>query len=370
MGGTVLDVTTTVALLNQTLSYTYPTIVVQGELSNFKVSKGRWVYADIKDDMSKLRLFGTIYQLKTALEDGMLVEVSAEPRLHPQFGFSLNIMSIKPVGEGAIKKSADLLAKKLEAEGLFALERKRLLPEYVQHIGVVGSSESAGYADFIKILGERWQGVEIDVYESQVQGEAAVEQLVAGLQYFSQCERTPEVVVMIRGGGSADDLSVFSTEPVVRAVAQSRVPTLVAIGHEVDTSLAELAADVRASTPSNAAEVLVPDREDQAKRLRLLIETLGDDIDRVLSEKLHNLERVSESLHHVVDRELETRTSVLDARLQQLKQSHPSQALKRGYAIATQNGKLLKSVKQLSSADVLSVQLHDGIVETKVERVQ
>ena len=120
--------------------------------------------------------------------------------------------------------------------------------------------QSAAYADFTKVLAARWGGLSIEVIDVQVQGEPAPRQITAAVDYFNSQAEPPEVLILIRGGGSAEDLAAFSTEQVTRAVAASRVPTLVAIGHEVDVSLAELAADMRASTPSNAAELLVPDR--------------------------------------------------------------------------------------------------------------
>jgi exodeoxyribonuclease VII large subunit len=259
----VFSVSDAIAVINQTFDSVYPTMTVVGELANFNISKNRWVYADLKDDSAKMRLFGTIFQLPGPLEDGMQLEIVGEPRLHPQFGFSLNIRSIRPVGEGSIKKAANLLQEKLEKEGLFSEIRKRPVPYAPIRVGLIASEESAAYFDFIKILNARWQGVEVELYNSVVQGDSAVESLVSAISFFNQESEPVEVLVMIRGGGSADDLSAFSSEQVVRAVASSRIPTAVAIGHEVDISLAELAADLRASTPSNAAELLFPDKKEQ-----------------------------------------------------------------------------------------------------------
>ena len=255
-----LTVSEFVAVLNQTLEFAYPNVTVSGELANFRVSKNRWVYFDLKDEESSVKFFGTIYQLPGPLEDGMMLAVSGMPRLHPLYGFSVNVVSIRPVGEGSIKKAAKLLEAKLAGEGLFDLERKRPLPYPPTHIGLITSAESAAYRDFVKVLGARWGGIKISLIDVQVQGEVSPAQLVAAIEQFNQAAEPPEVLVVTRGGGSAEDLQAFSTEQVTRAVAASRIPTLVAIGHEVDISLAELAADQRASTPSNAAELLVPDR--------------------------------------------------------------------------------------------------------------
>ena len=128
--------------MNQTLEYAYPNVVIVGELANFKVSKNKWIYFDLKDEFASVRFFGTVYVLPGPLEDGMLMEVRGNPRLHPQFGFSVNVQSMRPVGKGSIKKAANLLEAKLRSEGLFDESRKRLLPHPPQTIGLITSKES------------------------------------------------------------------------------------------------------------------------------------------------------------------------------------------------------------------------------------
>ena len=170
--------------------------------------------------------------------------------------------TIKPVGEGSIKKSFELLKKKLTAEGLFDEARKRPLPWLPQHIGVISSVDAAGYRDFIKIISSRMGGLTIDVISTQVQGAAAADQIITAIKQFNEMANPPEVLAILRGGGSRDDLAVFDDEKLVRAVAASRIPTITGVGHEIDTTLIDLVADKRASTPSNAAELLVPDRRE------------------------------------------------------------------------------------------------------------
>src|SRR5581483_12363015 len=145
-----------IAALNQTLEFAYPSVVIEGELSNFRVSKNRWVYFDLKDELASVPLFGTVYSLPGPLEDGLTIRVVGMPRMHPRFGFSVNFQSILPVGEGSLKKAADLLLQKLSAEGLFEPERKRPLPQIPETIGLVTAAGSAAAADFEKILNERW----------------------------------------------------------------------------------------------------------------------------------------------------------------------------------------------------------------------
>ena len=142
-----LPVSDFVAIVNQTLEMAIGSVAVVGELANFRVSKNRWVYFDLKDERSSIRCFGTVYMLPGPLEDGMMLEVRGTPRLHDQFGFSFNVQSIRPVGEGSLRKAAELLMAKLQEEGLFSDERKRSLPYPPQRIGLVTSAESAAYAD-------------------------------------------------------------------------------------------------------------------------------------------------------------------------------------------------------------------------------
>lgn len=260
------NVSDCIAYINQTLEYAYPSVTVVGEISSFKVNQGKFVFFDIKDQSASLSCFMMVYQLRQPLEDGMKVEIVAQPKITAWGKFSLTVRSVRPVGEGSLKRAFELLKKKLETEGLFDPARKRLLPAMPQHIGVISSTQAAGYADFIKIVNDRWGGMQLDVAHVQVQGEGAPLQIVKALTHFNEMTEPPEVIVIIRGGGSADDLAAFNDEPLVRAIAASRVPTLVGIGHEVDVTLAELAADVRAATPSNAAQIVVPDKREIIQR--------------------------------------------------------------------------------------------------------
>jgi len=366
----VLSVSDFVGLLNQTLEYAYPTVSIVGELSNFRISKNKWVYFDLKDDFSSVKFFGTIYQLPGPLEDGLMVQVRGVPRLHNQFGFSVNVQSIQPVGEGSLKKAAALLQAKLTAEGLFDDSRKRPLPYPPQRIGLVASGESAAYHDFIKILGARWGGVDIQLADVQVQGEVAPAQIVSAIEHFNTHADPVDVLVVTRGGGSAEDLAAFSTEQVTRAVAGSRIPTLVAIGHEVDISLAELAADRRASTPSNAAEMLTPDKKHE---LAVLADTQKSLL-RILQQRVQDgkkqLQETAKEMEDAVQQLLARTKEALQNRGDLLHVLSPTAAMKRGYAIIrTQQGTVVRSSRGVKTGDRLDIHLHDGTIETKVEGI-
>lgn len=366
----VFSVSEFVDVFNQTLEFAYPNVVISGEIANFRVSKNRWVYFDLKDDNSTLKFFGTVYQLPGPLEDGLMVKVRGIPRLHNLYGFSVNILNIQPEGEGSIKKAASLLQAKLAKEGLFDESRKRLLPYPPEHIGLITSSQSAAYADFIKILKERWQGLEISLIDVQVQGEAAVSQVSKAIEYFNSEAKPPEVIVIIRGGGSAEDLAAFNTEQVTRAVAVSRVPTMVAIGHEVDISLAELAADKRASTPSNAAQLLVPEKSHVSLELR----DKSRQIDRLLALHIQAERQVykdlSISMHDRLTRTISDAKYSLFSCKKLLSALNPETILNRGYAIVRDSsGQILKDVRKIKPKSVIQVQLAKGKLRASVEGV-
>lgn len=367
----VFSVSDFVAVFNQTLEAVYPSVTIVGELSNFKISKNKWIYFDLKDEYSSVRFFGTTYALPGPLEDGMILEVVGQPRLHSSFGFSVNVRTIRPVGEGSIKKAAQLLEAKLEAEGLFAVERKRPIPYPPKRIALVTSSQSAAYADFIKVLGKRWSGLQIDLYDVQVQGEAAVGQIIEAMQYFNGAPNLPDVIVVTRGGGSADDLAVFNTEQVTRAVAASRAPTLVAIGHETDISLAERAADQRASTPSNAAELLVPDRLSEKQRLSLTEASLSQQVTRVVVQKKEELQHKQRALLVALQGIWQQSSAHLSARKDILQALNPHAVLARGYSITRdKTGRIIRTTKGLTKGQALNIQLHEGGFGVRVDKIQ
>lgn len=359
-----------VALLNQTLEYAYPSVVITGELANLRVSKNRWVYFDLKDEQASVKFFGTVYQLPGPLEDGMLLKVRGQPRLHQLYGFSVNVMTIQSAGEGTIRRAAELLKAKLTAEGLFDDARKRGLPYPPARIGLITSRQSAAYADFIKILNARWQGVKVEFIDVQVQGEAAPNQISEAIEDFNGRAELPEVLVVIRGGGSVEDLAAFSTEQVVRAVAGSRIPTLVAIGHEIDLSLAELAADRRASTPSNAAELLVPDRQ----RVLLELRTVSGEIHHAASRQIRSarasLQIDSGTFETSLSRILKSASETVQNQAGLLEALNPQAVLRRGYAVVRQAGKPIRSTKALSAGAIVDIQVSDGAFTAAIDKVR
>lgn len=356
----VITVSDFIALFNQTLEYAYPGVVIEGELANFRVSKNKWLYFDLKDDNSTLKFFGTVYNLHSPLENGMMLKVSCYPKMHNLYGLSMQVQTIELTGEGSIKRSALLLEQKLRQEGLFEQSKKRLIPYPPKKIGLITSAQSAAYADFIKIINSRWRGIDIDLFDVQVQGELAISQIPDAINYFNDNSDYYDALVVIRGGGSPEDLAAFSSEAVTRAVAGSFVPTLVAIGHEIDISLAELAADRMASTPSNAAELLVPDKQDYIRQIKKTKIDLNKLASSYISDYHKQLTEQHISLKRLATGQVERYTSKLKNYSNLLEAYNPMSVLSRGYAIVRKSNKLVYSSSELSNNDNLDVQFSKG----------
>lgn len=357
----LLTVSDFIALTNQTLEYAYPTVAIEGEVASFKVNQGKFVFFDLKDASGSIGCFMMLFQLRQPIEDGMKVIITGSPKLTQWGKFSVTVRSIQPSGEGALKKSFELLKEKLDKEGLFAPERKRPLPYIPQRVAVITSTDAAGYADFVKILNERWGGLQVEVAHTQVQGASAPDQMIRAIKYLNEQEVLPEVLVLIRGGGSADDLAAYNDEPLVRAIAASRIPTLVGVGHEVDESLADLVADVRAATPSNAAQLLVPDRHDIIRNAYLQVSGLQASVLRAIEQLQRD---VHQQMNNILTL-LQDRVEKVDNRLLQLRaqvtQLNPRLVLKRGYA-------LLRGAQTVGS--VLEIETDKAILKAEVQNVR
>jgi len=346
-----------VALTNQTLEYAYPSVELEGEVASFKVNQGKFIFFDIKDDSASVGCFMTVWQLRQPIEDGMKVIISATPKLTQWGKFSLTIKSIRPSGEGSLKKSFELLKAKLDKEGLFAPERKRRLPTIPKHIAVISSTQSAGYADFIKILNDRWGGVRVDVAHVQVQGASAPDQIIRAIKYFNSRDILPEVIVLIRGGGSADDLSAFNDELLVREIASSRIPTLIGVGHEIDESLADLASDVRASTPSNAAQIIVPDKQEIIRSVHRQVRSLLPRAEQAVNSQLEFVRGQLGNAFTMIEQHLGDQSERLAHICRVLSQVNPEKVLERGYA-------LLRG--RLAVGETLEIETKNAIMKAEV----
>ena len=357
----IFTVSDFIGVSNQVFEQTFASVLIEGEISSFKVNQKKFVFFDLKDEKSSLGCFMTLWQMRFPLEDGMRVVVKAQPKLTNWGKFSLTVQQITPKGEGSLKRSFELLKKKLTDEGLFNEDKKRRLPSQPGNIGVISSTQAAGYADFIKILDERWGGMKVRVAHTQVQGLAAPDQIIRALKYFNQTEDLPEVIVIIRGGGSADDLAAFNDEALVRTIASSRVPILTGIGHETDESLADLAADIAASTPSNAAQILVPDKKSEFKAINSRIIRSGQAILRDIQLKEQaELQKISQ-IKDLILQKITRQTEDLVSKVRMINSYNPEIVLKRGYAII--NG-------EIELGKIINIETRDNIISAEVKDVR
>ena len=387
----VFSVSEFVSEINALLAFP---VAVEGEVSGFSVNQGKWVFFDLKDEKegALVACFMTAWNLKVVVEDGMRVRIYGSPRIHPKSGkFSITVERVEPVGEGALKRAFELMRQKLESEGLFALERKRALPRFPEHIGLVASRESAACGDFLRILNNRWSGATVHLFHTQVQGEAARAQITQAVEYFSTPEAPHvDVLVIVRGGGSLEDLQAFNSEDVARAIFASRVPTVVGVGHERDESIADYVADVRASTPSNAAERIVPDKRELRIQLDGMAGQVSSLYDAMLVDHQHRIGVSVSAIFRVLtgqtDRYLNL-MSVLKAQLgrfgdrlvhykgavdllsRTIANLNPERLLARGYAIVRCGGKIVKDATRLKKGDQITVRLSKGSVDAVTESI-
>lgn len=356
----IFSVSDFIATVNQNFEYTYSIVQIEGEVSSFKINQNKFVFFDIKDSNGNINCFMTVWQLRMPIEDGMKVIVSATPKITQWGKFSLTIKSIRPSGEGAIKKSFDILKDKLQKEGLFEAERKRLLPEIPKNIAVISSIQAAGYADFIKILDDRWSGIKISVANVQVQGAVAPDQIIRAIEYFNQQDVIPEVLVIIRGGGSADDLSTFNDERLARAIAGSRIPTLVGVGHEVDETLADLVCDVRASTPSNAAQILVPDKIELIRLTKYQVNSIIPKISYMIDRKKQSISEMVNYIMNRLNQSIDNRYREIVSLKNILSQLNPNVILARGYSIIR---------GQEIAGEVIEIETLKNLIKAEVKNV-
>lgn len=368
----VFSVSDFLAVFNQTLEFAYPSVTIIGELSELRVSKNKWLFFNLQDTEAKLNFFGTVYNLPGPLEDGMMLKVRGRPQLSPKWGFSINVISISVTGEGSINKALKLLEAKLTKEGIFDPARKRTTPYPPSSIGLITSRQSAAFADFCKVLGNRWGGVEVCLYDVLVQGEQAPAQITTAINYFSTSKVSPEVLVITRGGGSAEDLAAYNNESVIRAVAASRIPTVVAIGHETDVSLSEKAADLRAATPSNAAELLVPDKNAIKRQLRDKQLHLNSSISSLINLHKKQADNLIRQVEAAIKNRFVQEKQFIIERIKLINALSPAGILKKGYAIVrtVPQRTLLKGTKGLKEGGNIELEMQDGMIQASVTSVK
>ncbi|MCW5965418.1 MAG: exodeoxyribonuclease VII large subunit [Bryobacterales bacterium] len=298
------------------LSVEFSDIWVEGEISDVKLSRPGHYYFALKDEDSVLNCVcfrNAARLLRFRPEEGLSVAARGRVDVYEvrgQYQFIVEALELR--GQGALQLAFDQLKKKLESEGLFRPERKRPLPVLPRRIGIVTSPAGAALQDLLSVLERRFPGLQIRVYPTLVQGEAAPAQIATGLRFFSE-NPWADVVIVARGGGSLEDLWAFNTEVVARAIASSSVPVISAVGHETDFTIADFVADLRAPTPSAAAELVVPRREDLSRNLESTLAHLQRAYRLLLFGKIRKLQTLgTERAHATMQRRLRAATQRVD----------------------------------------------------------
>jgi exodeoxyribonuclease VII large subunit len=376
----------------------FPLVWVQGEVTNCTRAGSGHVYLTLKDDSAQIRAVvwrNTAARLRFDLHDGLEVVAAGPVEVYEARGtYQLIVEQLLPQGVGALELAFRQLCEKLSAEGLFAAERKRKLPRFPRRIALITSPTGAAVRDMLQVITRRWQGADIVIVPVAVQGDGAAAQIAAALAAVHRIPRV-DVVITGRGGGSLEDLWAFNEEIVARAIFGCQIPVVSAVGHEIDVTVADLVADVRALTPSEAGELVVPVHDEvraellrlqqhllqalrsQAATARARLEAMGSR--RVLTrpvERIHELARRIDELEVRARRAVQHRLAVVREQLAavggRLDALSPLKVLERGYSVTRliQSGTVLRSSDQARPGDLLETLLQSGKITSRVETVQ
>jgi exodeoxyribonuclease VII large subunit len=348
-----------------------PTVWVEGEVTELRRNP-RWqsVFFTLKDPNDGACLGVTIGRarfdaLRLDLSDGERVHVFGRPELFEARGdFRLRALSLERFGLGDHLAALERLKKKLAAEGLF--ERKRPLPFLPRRIGVVTGNDAAAKQDLIATITARFPAARIVVAETYVQGPLAASSMIEALREVSNAPEV-DVIVLSRGGGSFEDLLAFSDERLVRAIAASTVPVVSAVGHEQDTPLCDLAADARASTPTAAARLVVPDAVDLLERLGRTRAGLARGAQSVVERRRERLEQAHAHLRRAPALAVERKRARLEHAAGRLRALSPRATLERGYAIVRARDEIVRSAEDVATGDEIAVEVADGQFGARVE---
>ena len=367
---------------------------VKGEISNFVNHRSGHLYFSLKDDGAQIKAVmfrSSAVKLKFLPENGMKVTVFGSISVFPRDGvYQMYVTSMQPDGIGALYLAYEQLKAKLEAEGLFSDDNKKPLPQFPQRVGVITSPTGAAVRDIINVIGRRYPLATIYLYPALVQGEGAARTLIDGIDYFDK-SRLVDTIIIGRGGGSIEDLWEFNNESLARRIYECSIPVISAVGHETDFTICDFVADMRAPTPSAAAELAVPD----IRELCIAVDNMLDRSDRALKRTLERardrLTRASESktlsdfssvilaFSDKVNILKKSASSAYSAILHEKKLSfisdvakldalNPLSVMARGYSIVEKDGKSISTVQSIDVGDVINVRMHDGSVKATVNQ--
>ncbi len=393
----VLTVSELTLSIKSTLERHFTSVWVSGELSDVSRPQSGHVYLTLKDQGAQLR--GVIWKsaaakIKFDLHDGLEVVCRGDIDVYPARGsYQLIIREVEPKGVGALQLAFKQLYEKLAAEGLFDPRHKRPLPRFPQRIAFVTSPTGAAVRDFLEVLRRRWPSVEVLVIPSRVQGEGAAAEIVRGIEVANVLQPAPDVIVVGRGGGSIEDLWCFNEEPVVRAIFASDIPVISAVGHEIDVTLADLVADVRALTPSEAAERVVPSVDEITATLRNYQHRLTSSLRQQAAQARRRLDNLAERrcfrrpfdgvqqlarrvdelelrAHGAMTRRISRSHERLQALTAHLESLSPLGVLARGYSVTTRtaSGEVIRDAAQVAPGEEITTRLATGQIVSRVEQ--
>ena len=367
-------------------------ISVQGEISNLKYHSSGHLYFTLKDgeaEIGAVAFRSAAVNLKFTPRDGLQVVAFGRVSIYEKSGkCQLYVTAMLENGVGALQLEYERLKKQLTEEGLFDKNRKRAIPRFPSCIGIITSPTGAAVRDMINVTGRRWPSAKILLYPSLVQGEQAPESLCRGLDILNAMSLC-DVIIIGRGGGSIEDLWAFNDERVVRRVASSEIPVISAVGHETDFTLCDFAADLRAPTPSAAAELAVPDRDEMRVRLDEAFGKIESATERLLRnqrERLLNANKRLElsspmgrlnlekkdfekryaELEQNFERSIQKRRENLSVLSASLSAINPLAVLGRGYSYSEKNGVVVSSVKRITKGDVIDIRFFDGSASAEI----
>lgn len=392
-GEQIFTVTEITRRIKGVLEMGFTGISVSGEISNFKRHSSGHLYFTLKDEGAQIQAVmwrGRTMNLFFTPQDGMKVVARGNITVYEVRGiYQIDVIQLHPLGVGELQIAFEKLKQKLAAEGLFDAARKRALPRFPERIGIVTSPTGAAIRDMVNVISRRFPSVEMILYPVRVQGAGAAEEIAKAIKEFNEYGEV-DVLIVGRGGGSLEDLWAFNEEVVARAIYASEIPVVSAVGHEIDFTIADFVADLRAPTPSAAGELVVRDRAEVVDIVRnfcytgkqLIGERLSShrdtvrhllksyafnrpfDLVRQLSQRVDELDRTlsRQVKHHIL-----LHQKHLKLLSQNLRSLNPEAVLRRGYSIVMRDGEYIASAKVLESGDAVEMKFHDGLVPAKVE---
>lgn len=356
------------------LENSFGLVWVEGEVSNLRRPSSGHIYFTLKDEFSQIKCVLFKQQsraIKFQLKDGISIVVFARLSVYERDGqYQLYINLVEPRGKGSLQLAFEQLKERLSKEGLFDAQHKRPLPLLPAAIGIITSPSGAVIKDIFHVLDKRFENLSVIIYPASVQGESAKHQIIEAIEYFN-VNKSVEVIILARGGGSIEDLWAFNEEIVARAIYKSEIPIISAIGHETDFTIADFVSDVRAPTPSRAAELVVPDKKDLQQKIKDYIGDLNRNLRNFIPEYRQRIDDLMESLRRNLEGIVELKRNQFQLQVAKLNTLSPLNILGRGYSITKKipSQVILKDVRSLRIGDNVITRLHKGSFSSKIEDI-